>query len=40
MIFLKIILPLGWLLEHGTAEVCVTVTEHVEKTYDISGLIN
>jgi len=26
-------------LEHGTAESCVDVTGHVEKTYDMIGLI-
>ena len=27
-------------MEHGTAEVCVTVTEHIEKTYDMIGFID
>jgi len=27
-------------LEHGTAESCIDVTGHVEKTYDMIGLID
>jgi len=35
-------IPPFWMvvLEHGTAESCVDVTGHVDKTYDIIGLID
>jgi len=33
--------PFGMVvLEHGTAESCVDVTGHVEKTYGMIGLID
>jgi len=33
--------PFGMVvLEHGAAEICVDVTGHVEKTYDMIGLID